>query len=283
MEKAPIIIGIGEFLWDMLPAGKKAGGAPVNFAYQAAQMGAESYAVSAIGNDVLGDELISVIDKIDVRYLIERVNYPTGTVKVKLKEGLPDYTIIENVAWDYIPLTTEIKQLAQRADAICFGTLAQRSETSRNTIQAVLSMVPPDAYRIFDINIRQHFYSKEIIEQSLQACNVFKVNNEELDLLKEMFNKQQTSDDAVCKWFVDTYKLNYVILTAGDNYSTIYTPISFSQLKTPVVDVLDTVGAGDAFTGAFIASILNGYSLTDAHQEAVNRAAYVCTKSGAWV
>ena len=279
----PIIIGIGELLWDMLPTGKKVGGAPINFVFHASRMGAESYAISAIGKDLLGDEIMKEIDSVDIDYVIERVGYPTGKVLVKLKDGIPDYTIIENVAWDHIPMTKQIEELAAKADAICFGTLAQRSGTSRKTIQSVLSLVPINAYRIFDINIRQNFYSKEIILESLSACNVFKINDEELVLLKELFNQQETDENVVCKWFVIDFNLKFMIVTAGSDYSKIFTPETFSHIKTPKVEVADTVGAGDAFTGAFISSILDGKSLSESHQEAVNRAAFVCTQSGAWV
>jgi fructokinase len=283
LKKKPIIIGIGELLWDLLPTGKKAGGAPINFAYHASHMGAESYAISAVGKDLLGDVIMEEIDKIKIGHVIERVNFPTGTVLVELKEGIPNYTIIENVAWDHIPTTMQIEELAKKADAICFGTLAQRSERSRKTIQSVLSFAPEEVYRIFDINIRQNFYSKAIILESLRMCNVFKINEEELILLKELFNKQQSNENDVCNWFVKEFHLKFMILTAGSDYSKIFASETFSHIKTPKVKVVDTVGAGDAFTGVFISSILNGKPLFEAHQEAVERAAFICTKSGAWV
>ena len=283
MINKPIIIGIGELLWDMLPTGKKVGGAPVNFAYHASRLGAAGYAVSAVGKDALGDEIIQEIDKVNINPVIERVNYPTGTVGVELNEGIPAYTINEGVAWDYIPLTEAMKQLAKRADAVCFGTLAQRSEVSRNTIQALLSCVPVDSYRILDINIRQHYYSEKVITDSLISSNVFKMNDEELILLKKLFKKQPFTDEEVCLWFLKEFNLKFLILTAGANYSIIYTPEGLSYIKTPVVNVVDTVGAGDSFTGAFISSILDGKSASDAHQTAVDRAAYVCSQAGAWV
>lgn len=283
MENKPIIIGIGELLWDVLPSGKKAGGAPINFVYHASQLGAESYAISAVGKDPLGDEIMQEIDSIGINYIIEKVDYPTGTVLVELKKGIPDYTIIEGVAWDHIPLTEPMKKLAKRADVICFGTLAQRTQTSRDTILAILSFVPEESYRILDINIRQHYYSKEIIVSSLRNCNVFKINDEELLLLKELFNKQEFGDENVCRWFVKEFNLKFMILTAGADYSTIFTPETQSHINTPKVKVVDTVGAGDSFTGAFISAILAGKSLSDAHQAAVDKAAFVCTKSGAWV
>ncbi len=283
MINKPIIIGIGELLWDMLPTGKKVGGAPVNFAYHASRLGAAGYAVSAVGKDALGDEIIQEIDKVNINPVIERVNYPTGTVGVELNEGIPAYTINEGVAWDYIPLTEAMKQLAKRADAVCFGTLAQRSEVSRNTIQALLSCVPVDSYRTLDINIRQHYYSEEVITDSLRSSNVFKMNDEELILLKKLFKKQPFTDEEVCLWFLKEFNLKFLILTAGANYSIIYTPEGLSYIKTPVVNVVDTVGAGDSFTGAFMSTVLHGKSVEEAHQSAVDRAAYVCSQAGAWV
>ena len=282
-KKRPVIIGIGELLWDMLPTGKKAGGAPINFVYHASRLGAESYAISAIGNDSLGDEIMTKIEEINIEHVIERVNFPTGTVLVKMKDGLPDYTIIENVAWDHIPMTEQIKELAKKADVICFGSLAQRSDTSRKTIMTMLSLVPEESFRIFDINIRQSFYSKEIINESLKVSNVFKINDDELELLKELYRMQQADDNELCHWFVEKFNLKYMILTAGDSYSKIFTSETSSYIKTPTVKVVDTVGAGDAFTGAFTSSILAGKSLSDSHQAAVDRAAFVCSKSGAWV
>ena len=283
MNKKPLIIGIGELLWDVLPTGKKAGGAPVNFAYHAARFGGEAYAISAVGNDPLGTEIIEEIDRIGIGYVIERVDFPTGTVIVELRDGIPDYTIIEGVAWDHIPLTEEMKQLAEHADAVCFGTLAQRSEESRITIQRLLSHVPEEALRVYDINLRQHYYSRELITASLRHCNVFKINDEELDLLRGLFDLETDTLHDFCRRFVALYNLRYLILTAGADYSAVFTPAGESYIDTPRVEVVDTVGAGDSFTGTFIASVLDGRPLAEAHRLAVDHAAYVCTQAGAWV
>ena len=283
MNKKPLIIGIGELLWDVLPTGKKAGGAPVNFAYHAARFGGDSYAISAVGNDPLGAEIIEEIDRIGIGYVIERVDYPTGTVIVELRDGIPNYTIIEGVAWDHIPLTEEMKQLAEHADAVCFGTLAQRSEESRITIQRLLSHVPEEALRVYDINLRQHYYTRELIVASLRHCNVFKINDEELELLRGLFDLESDTMHDFCRRFVKLYNLRYLILTAGANYSAVFTPDEESFIDTPRVEVVDTVGAGDSFTGAFIASILTGHPLAEAHRIAVDHAAFVCTQAGAWV
>ena len=190
---------------------------------------------------------------------------------------------MEGVAWDHIPLTDEMKQLASRADAVCFGTLAQRAEESRITIQTLLSHVPERALRVYDINLRQHYYSRELITASLRHCNVFKINDEELDLLRGLFDLETDTLHDFCRRFVALYNLRYLILTAGADYSAVFTPAGESYIDTPRVEVVDTVGAGDSFTGTFIASVLDGRPLAEAHRLAVDHAAYVCTRAGAWV
>ncbi len=280
-NKKPVVVGIGELLWDMLPTGKKAGGAPINFVYHASRLGAEGYAISAVGDDDLGHEILKELDNNSIQYLIEKVPYPTGTVQVTLQNGIPDYVINERVAWDHLSPTSNAIDLAERADAICFGTLGQRSAQSRETIQAILSFAPDEAYRCFDINLRQHYYTKELIEESLYLANVFKINDAELAVLRDMFRLEGT-DKEVAKWFIERYNLRMLVLTAGASYSTIYTVKEESTLQTPEVQVADTVGAGDAFSGALIISLLKGASLKEAHEFAVKTAAYVCTKEGAW-
>ena len=282
MEKnKPIIVGVGELLWDFLPTGKRAGGAPINLVYHSTQMGAEGYAISAVGKDDLGDEIIEELQKNHIANNLSIVDHPTGKVDVALKEGIPTYTIVEGVAWDYIPLTDESVSLVKRADAVCFGSLALRSEVSRKTILSLLDQANKDAIRFFDINIRQSYYSKELIEQLLQKSNVLKINDEELLLLRDMFHWEGT-DQEVCHKILSDYQLKYVILTAGGNFSSIYSLSEESTIPTPKVKVADTVGAGDSFSGAFIYSILTGSSLREAHQKAVDIAAFVCTHEGAW-
>ena len=267
-RRKPIVVGIGELLWDMLPSGKKAGGAPINFVYHASCLGAEGYAISAVGDDELGKEIVDELDKNHIQHLIEKVPYPTGTVQVELREGIPTYTIHERVAWDHI-------------SPICFGTLAQRSRQSRETIQAISSFAPKDAYRLLDINLRQRYYDKELIEESLYLANVLKVNDEEFDVLRDLFGLEGTERD-IALWFIEKYDLRIFALTAGSSHSTIYTREETSTLPTPEVTVADTVGAGDAFSGALIISLLKGKSLSEAHHFAVKTAAFVCTKEGAW-
>lgn len=283
MEKnKPVVVGIGEILWDVLPTGKRAGGAPVNFVYHATQMGAEGYAISAVGNDVSGTEIIQELDKNHIiSAYISTVEYPTGSVMVELQKGIPTYTIIEGVAWDHIPLTQASIDLMKRADAVCFGTLAQRAPESRETLHTLLSYMRQDALRFFDINIRQSYYSKELIEELLHQANVFKINDEELEMLRPMLLLEGT-DEEVCRELMARYGLRYLILTAGAAFSTIYSPTETSTVATPKVKVADTVGAGDSFSGAFVYSLLTGKSLREAHQKAVEIAAFVCTQNGAW-
>ena len=251
-----VIIGLGEALWDMLPEGKKIGGAPANFAYHVSQFGFEGYAVSAIGNDPLGDEIIQTFDKFNLRYSLPRVNYPTGTVQVTLDEqGVPCYDIKRDVAWDNIPFNDQLRDLALKTQAVCFGSLAQRNDVSHKTISCFLDTIPENEgqLKIFDINLRQNFYTKEIIEESLQRCNVLKINDEELVIVSRLFEYPGIDLQDKCRSLLEKYNLKMLILTCGINGSYVFTSDEYSFLTTPKVEVADTVGAGDSFTAAFCA------------------------------
>ena len=279
-----VIVGIGEALWDVLPEGKKIGGAPANFAYHVSQFGLESCAVSAVGDDELGKEIRSNFEEKKLQTLIETVPYPTGTVQVEIdKLGVPQYDIKENVAWDNIPFTPQIEELAHRTKAICFGSLAQRSKVSRNTIEQFIEAMPKteDTLIVFDVNLRQSFYSREVLDRSMKRCNVLKINDEELITISRMLGYQGTDLQSKCWILLGRSHLKMLILTCGVNGSYVFTPGSMSFIATPKVKVADTVGAGDSFTGAFVASILKGLSVADAHQKAVNVSAFVCTQRGA--
>ena len=217
----PIVVSLGELLWDMLPTGKRAGGAPVNFIYHATRNGTEGIAVSAVGEDQLGDELVAAVQGAGIDSLVQRNSWPTSTVEVMLKSGVPEYTIVRNVAWDHIVYTRELIEAVQKADAVCFGTLGLRSPESHDTIIELLKHTKPTAMKFFDINLRGDHYSKELIEELLGYATVFKLNDAELLLLRDMFNIRNTSDDAACRWFMATYNLDYVILTSGSTFSTI--------------------------------------------------------------
>lgn len=279
----PIVVSLGELLWDMLPTGKRAGGAPVNFAYHAMMNGAEAYSISAVGEDDLGDELAIAAEKSGIHAVLQRNAWPTGTVEVALKNGIPEYTIVENVAWDHISYTRQLIDIVEQADAVCFGTLALRSPESHDTIIELLKHTKKDALRFFDVNLRGDMYSKKLIEEMLGYANVFKINDEELLLLRGMFGIEDTSDEEACKWFIEQYDLRYLILTGGATFSTIMSNDGeISTLSTPRVTVVDTVGAGDSFSGTFTGRILSCDSLGLAHRTAVNAAAFVCTQEGAW-
>ncbi|MCF0236137.1 MAG: carbohydrate kinase [Bacteroidaceae bacterium] len=276
------IVGIGEALWDVLPEGKKIGGAPANFAYHVSQFGFDSLAISAVGNDALGDELLAQFDQHGLHYHIPRVDYPTGTVQVELDDnGVPTYEIREGVAWDNIPFTDELAAIAAQTKAVCFGSLAQRSSVSRETIRRFLAATPADCMKIFDINLRQNFYTKETIDESMNACNVLKINDEELVAIGRLFGYPGLDIEDKCWLLLGKYNLDMLVLTCGVNGSYVFTPGSRSFQPTPVVEVVDTVGAGDSFTGTFVANILAGKCIGEAHQRAVAVSAFVCTQPGA--
>lgn len=278
------IVGIGEALWDCLPEGRKIGGAPANFAFHAGQFGFQSLAVSAIGNDELGDEILEELNQRNLCNLLERVDFPTGTVQVALDEkGIPCYEILEGVAWDNIPYSEKLDEIARNRQVVCFGSLAQRNEVSRETINRFIDAMPEseDSLKVFDINLRQNFYDEEIITSSLKKCNVLKLNDEELVIVGRMFGYPELSQSEACRRILDAYGLKMLILTCGTDGSYVFTAGETSFHPTPKVEVADTVGAGDSFTVSFIASILKGKSILEAHRCAVEVSAYVCTQNGA--
>lgn len=279
-----IVVGLGEALWDCLPEGRKLGGAPANFAYHAQAQGCEGYVVSAVGSDPLGDEIIEKLQAKGLHTEIARCQQaPTGTVKVTLAEGgIPSYDICQGVAWDNIPWSESLEQLAQRTDAVCFGTLAQRSPVSRHSIEQFISHTPLAALRIFDINLRQEYYSKELIESSLRKCNILKINDEEWDIVRPMLNIEAADQlSESISQLIQRYDLRLVILTCGTQGSHVFAADGHhSYQPTPKVEVADTVGAGDSFTGAFTSALLQGQSVDQAHALAVEISAYVCTQAG---
>lgn len=277
-----LVVGLGEVLWDMLPEGRKIGGAPVNFAYHAGQFGIDTMAVSAIGNDKLGEDTIAEMNGKHLNHIFPSVPYPTGSVQVKLdKKGVPAYDIKENVAWDNIPFTNEIESVARSCRAVCFGSLAQRNAVSRNTIRKFIESTPSGCIRIFDINLRQNFYTSNVIHDSLELCNILKINDEEIMLVSRMFNYDSSNIENVCRTIMEDFSLEMVILTCGTKGSYIFTKGGVSFMPTPKVNVADTVGAGDSFTGSFCAAILRGLPVAEAHKKAVEVSAYVCTQNGA--
>ena len=278
-----LVVGMGEALWDVLPEGKKIGGAPANFAYHVSQFGLPSCVVSAVGDDDLGREIIENFTAKGLKQLIADVPYPTGTVQVEIDQsGVPQYEIKENVAWDNIPYTERLESLAERTTAVCFGSLAQRNVVSRNTINRFLDVVSRNEENliVFDVNLRQGFYNKEILCNSMKRCNILKINDEELVTVSRMFGYPGIDLQDKCWILLGKYNLKMLILTCGINGSYVFTPGNVSFQPTPKVEVADTVGAGDSFTAAFISSVLKGKSVSEAHSLAVRTSAFVCTEKG---
>lgn len=294
------IVGLGEILFDCLPEGKKLGGAPANFAYHARQCGLNGIAVSAIGEDEDGEQILRELSLHDLPVHLERVPQPTGTVQVTLSDnGIPQYDICQGVAYDNIPWTPAIEDIARNTRAVCFGSLAQRTAVSRATVQKFLDAMPAlGTLKVFDINLRQNWYSREVVEESLRRCNVLKINDEEIVKVAQMYGMKPVRDvnaaaseaerllqpvdfEDQCGELIRRYELQMVILTCGAYGSYVVTPGEMSFLATPKVNAVDTVGAGDSFTGSFCAAILAGKTVKEAHRIGVDVAAFVCTQSGA--
>lgn len=278
------VIGLGEALWDLLPSGRQLGGAPANFAFHAGQfLGMERVmALSALGQDALADETEAALATRRLPFYMPRVGFPTGTVQVTLDaEGIPSYDICQRVAWDNIPFDARTEQLATQCQALCFGSLAQRSPVSRQTIRRFIQSTPPDCLRIFDINLRQNYFDRPLLEQSFRLCDILKINDEELLVVGHLFGFGEADPSSLCRRLLSDFGLRMVVLTCGTDGSYVFCSDEQSFRPTPRVQVADTVGAGDSFTGAFCAALLQGKSVAEAHTLAVRVSAYVCTQHGA--
>jgi fructokinase len=275
------IVGIGEILFDLLPSGAQLGGAPANFAYHVCCLGGRGVAVSAIGKDKLGEEVKTILAAKKLEAVLPEVDYPTGVVHVELDgRGVPQYTIVEDVAWDNVPYTQEMKELARSAAAVCFGTLAQRNPVSRATVMNFIADMPADSLKVYDINLRQHFYSRVIIEDSLRVADILKINDEEIAVVSDLLGLDASPEQA-CRSLISMYGLRLVILTKGADGSEVITPDAKYSVECPKVKIADTVGAGDSFTAAFVQAYLRGDSIENCHNIANRISAFVCSRSGA--
>ena len=277
------IAGIGELLWDMLPGGMQLGGAPTNFAYHMQQAGFETFVVSAVGMDRDGEEILEVLDQLQLNdSFVQRIlDYPTGTVTVKINpSGIPGYTIHENVAWDYIEWSAGLDALAREVDAVCFGSLAQRDAVSRSTIRRFLKSTNAECLRVFDINLRQSFYTKEIILRSLELANVLRINEEELPIVTEILGYSGRKESQLNQ-LLKGFDLRLIAHTLGSGGSLLLTQDEISSCQVPEIEVADTVGAGDAFTALMLAGMLHNQTLKTTHEMATEVAAFVCTQNGA--
>jgi fructokinase len=279
------IVGVGEVLWDLLLTGTQLGGAPANFAYHAHALGAQVNVITRVGNDDYGREIIHRFDEMGIPDTTVQIDHaaPTGTAKVSLSDdGLAYFTIQENVAWDHIAVTAEALLAAQNAHAICFGSLAQRNEISRTTILRLVEATPVRALRVFDINLRQKFYSRGVIEQSLHLANVLKLNSDELSTLAEMFRLAGSTKNQITQ-LGETFNLQLIALTRGANGSLLYKKEArrWSDRLSRTVKVVDTVGAGDSFTAALVLGLLRQMDLDEINSIANDVARYVCSQAGA--
>jgi fructokinase len=282
-ERKFILVGLGEILWDMLPEGKQLGGAPANFAYHAQALGGRGVIVSCVGADELGEEIMSRLEELGLerKYVAVDKSHPTGTVTVKLDEkGRPDYTIHENVAWDFIPPDSSLLDLAGRADAVCFGSLCQRSQVSRDTVRAFLEATRPDCIRVFDINLRQSYFDGETIRSMLELSTVLKLSDEELPVVADLLGLTGSVSDILLQ-LTQKYALRMIALTRGANGSCLYTPGQMCSHRGFATQIADTVGAGDSFAAAITLGLLHGRTLDEINEFANRVASFVCSQSGA--
>jgi fructokinase len=283
-DRPAVIVGLGELLWDLLPAGPQLGGAPGNFAYHAHALGASACVVSAVGMDDFGRRALAQLRAVGVNtdFIQKHAARPTGTVAVELNAaGQPRYTIVENVAWDGIAESPAMLALAARADAVCFGSLAQRSPVSRAAVRSFLRATRSDCLRIFDINLRAPHYSAEVIRDSLALASVFKLNDEELPMLAAMLGCA-AHEDATFQYLFENFPLRLIALTRGAHGAILATREERLHLPGQPPSVLaDTIGAGDAFTAALATGLLRGRPLRETGGDAIRLASYVCSRSGA--
>lgn len=279
-ENKPLCIGLGEVLFDLLPDGPKLGGAPANFAYAARALGMDGRAVSAVGDDELGKEAARLLSEKGLPAMLPVVDRPTGNVLVTFHgKGIPSYEFAAHPAYECVPYTEELQKLAAETEICCFGTMAQWGAVTHKTILHFLDAMKEDSLRIFDVNLRGHFYNKEIIEQSLRRANAVKCNEQELPLLAGYAGLPNVSVDAY-QAYLEKLGVHCFMYTEGAKQSTVYYQEEKSILPTPKGDVVDTVGAGDSFTAVLIVSLHKGLPLAKAHARAVKVSTFVCTQHG---
>ena len=274
---------IGELLWDLLPGGRRLGGAPANFAYHAAAQGMNAYAVSAVGEDQEGRDIFAELrgKSLSAEYVARLPEQKTGTVTVELADGMPSYTIHAPVAWDFIPFSELLEQLATQADAVCFGTLAQRGNVSATTIRRFLSHTRPDCLKVFDVNLRQNFFNAKLVDASLGQCDLLKISDEELPVVADLL-KISGGEKIIMAELMRRYKLKNVVLTKGKDGSMFSDGRTFIEI--PAFEFgpkIDTVGCGDSFTATLTAGLLSGFAPEEAMRHASRIAGLVCASSGA--
>jgi fructokinase len=285
------VVGLGEVLWDLLPERTCLGGAPANFAYIATLLGDQGIVASRVGEDSPGMEALGRMQELglDISYVQRDWEHPTGTVKVELDaKGQARFEIAQPVAWDFLEWTPEWQHLAEKADAVCFGSLAQRSEKSRATIRRFVEAAPARAVKIFDVNLRQSYYSQEILAESMKAADIVKLNDEELPKIMSLSLSHSSpqgfsheDEQSSARRLMDSYELKLVCVTRGGRGSLLVRGQEASEHPGFRVKVADTVGSGDAFTAGLIHEYLRGAALEKMNEVANRVGAWVASEVGA--
>ncbi|MHC4878772.1 MAG: carbohydrate kinase family protein [Planctomycetota bacterium] len=282
-ERRPLIVGLGEILWDVFPDGVKFGGAPANFASHAAALGGDVRMVSGVGRDKLGDAALRTLAEkhLNTQFIQRQADFPTGAVQISVDgAGHPTYHFGSDEAWDHLQYNDDLETLAREADAVCFGTLGQRGEVSRQTIQQFVTATKPECLRVFDINLRPPFVVEAVIDESLLLANVLKLNDDELPFLAARYGLPGTAIEQM-KSLADRFSLPTVVLTRGADGAILLCGDEVSELPGQPISVKDTVGAGDSFTAAVVLGLLRGLPLDTINQHASRVAAFVCSQAGA--
>lgn len=283
MTNPPTVVGLGEILWDLLPTGHQLGGAPANFAYCSHLLGDRGIVASRIGCDQLGDDIRESLAKTGItdQFLQSDESQSTGTVLVQVDSaGQPKFEITRPAAWDFLEWTKDWQNLANSADAVCFGSLAQRSAKSRKTILNFLSATRPGALRIFDVNLRQKFFSAEVISESLQHADGMKLNHEEVPRVKELLAMDEAEDVSFCRNLMQRFELKLICITRGANGSLLCDSHGTDEHSGYQVKVKDTIGSGDAFTAALVHEYLRERPLSEMNEAANRMGAWVASHSG---
>jgi len=281
---SPIVVGLGELIWDFLPGGKQLGGAPTNFAYISCLLGNDSVVASRIGDDELGREAKARLSRlrISTEYLQSDSQHPTGTVRVRLDElGEATFAINENSAWDYLEWTSDWEELALKADVVCFGTLGQRVASARRTILRFLELTRPRALRVFDVNLRHSFFNAEMLERSLELATIVKLNQAELSALARMLGLQTKTEVETARRLLDKFNLELIAITRGQQGSLLVTVEEVKDHPGIRVGVKDTIGAGDAFIATLAHYYLRRAPLPLINEAANRMGAWVATQDGA--
>jgi fructokinase len=282
--KTPLIVGIGELLWDVLPGNKHLGGAPANFIYHSSQLGSRAALISRIGNDELGSETLASYAQLglDTSHIQIDTNHKTGTVEVEVdSDGQPTFNIMENSAWDFIAFNPQACSLVRNADMLYFGSLAQRSKESRRSIVKYLKTASAHTIKLFDVNLRADYYTTEIIRDGLVAANIVKLNEDELDIVLDMLTHADKNGKYTVADMIDEYEINLLCITMGSRGCELKTAYETVIHRGMEVEVKDTIGAGDAFTAAVAINYLAGKSLEKIAYAANLLGSYVASQRGA--